>query len=59
MGRRELSAPCERVKLDFRKKETHTPEYLKLNPNGKAYGNVKAWAERCLSRPAFQNATQA
>lgn len=31
----ELSVPCERVRLDFRKKETRTPEFLKLNPNGK------------------------
>lgn len=31
----ELGIPCERVKLDLSKKETHTPEFLKLNPNGK------------------------
>jgi glutathione S-transferase len=30
----ELGVPCERVKLDISKKETKTPEYLKLNPNG-------------------------
>jgi glutathione S-transferase len=31
----ELSVPCERVLVDFRKGETKTPEFLKLNPNGK------------------------
>jgi glutathione S-transferase len=30
----ELGVPCERVKLDFRKKETKTEAFLKLNPNG-------------------------
>ena len=30
----ELSVPCERIKLDVQKKETKTPEFLKLNPNG-------------------------
>jgi glutathione S-transferase len=30
----ELGVPCERVKLDFHKGETKTPEFLKLNPNG-------------------------
>jgi glutathione S-transferase len=31
----ELAVPCERVRVDFRKGETKTPEFLKLNPNGK------------------------
>lgn len=30
----ELGVQCERVKLDFQKKETRTPAFLKLNPNG-------------------------
>jgi glutathione S-transferase len=30
----ELGVPCERIKLDIPKKETKTPEFLKLNPNG-------------------------
>ena len=30
----ELGVPCERVKLDIQKKETKTPAFLKLNPNG-------------------------
>jgi glutathione S-transferase len=30
----ELGLQCERVKLDIQKKETKTPEFLKLNPNG-------------------------
>jgi glutathione S-transferase len=31
----ELGVPCERVVVDFQKKETRTPEFLKLNPNGR------------------------
>jgi glutathione S-transferase len=31
----ELSVPCERVLVDFRKGDTKAPEFLKLNPNGK------------------------
>ena len=31
----ELGVPCEKVRLDLQKQETKTPEYLKLNPNGK------------------------
>lgn len=31
----ELSVQCERVLIDFRKGETRTAEFLKLNPNGK------------------------
>jgi glutathione S-transferase len=31
----ELSVPCERVLVDFRKGETKAPEFLELNPNGK------------------------
>jgi glutathione S-transferase len=31
----ELGLPCEKVKLDLAKKETHTPEFLAMNPNGK------------------------
>jgi len=30
----ELGVPCERVKVDFQKKETKTPAFLALNPNG-------------------------
>jgi glutathione S-transferase len=30
----ELGVQCERVKLDIQKKETKTPAFLKLNPNG-------------------------
>jgi glutathione S-transferase len=30
----ELGVPCERVKVDISKKETKTPDFLKLNPNG-------------------------
>jgi glutathione S-transferase len=30
----ELGLACERVKVDLQKKETKTPEFLKLNPNG-------------------------
>lgn len=31
----ELQIPHERVKVDLQAKGTHTPEFLKLNPNGK------------------------
>jgi glutathione S-transferase len=31
----ELGIPCEKVRLDLAKKETHTPAFLALNPNGK------------------------
>ena len=30
----EFGVPCERVKLDIRKRETKTEAFLKLNPNG-------------------------
>src|ERR1700693_5447386 len=30
----EMEVPCERVKVDIRKKETKTEAFLKLNPNG-------------------------
>lgn len=31
----ELGMPCERVTIELNKGQTHTPEYLRLNPNGK------------------------
>ena len=31
----ELGVPCERVKVDLKKGESHSPEFLRLNPNGK------------------------
>jgi glutathione S-transferase len=31
----EIGAPYEKVRVDLSKKETRTPEFLKLNPNGK------------------------
>lgn len=30
----ELGVPCERKRVDIQKKETKSPEFLKLNPNG-------------------------
>jgi glutathione S-transferase len=31
----ELGVPCERIAVDVQKKETRTPAFLKLNPNGR------------------------
>jgi glutathione S-transferase len=31
----ELAAPCERVTVDIKKGDTHTQEFLRVNPNGK------------------------
>ena len=31
----ELGVPCEKIRVDLQKGGTHTPEYLRLNPNGK------------------------
>ena len=31
----ELAVPCERVAIDIKKGNTHTPEFLRINPNGK------------------------
>jgi glutathione S-transferase len=31
----ELGVPCERVRVDLKAGATRTPEFLKLNPNGK------------------------
>ena len=31
----ELNIPCEKIKLDIQKGDTKTPEFLKVNPNGK------------------------
>src|ERR1700731_1292235 len=31
----ELGVPCERVRVDFQKKETRTPQFLAMNPNGR------------------------
>ena len=31
----ELDLPCEKIKLDIQKGDTKTPEFLKVNPNGK------------------------
>ncbi|MBW4051684.1 MAG: glutathione S-transferase family protein [Proteobacteria bacterium] len=31
----ELAVHCERIRIDLKKGETRTPEFLRLNPNGK------------------------
>lgn len=31
----ELAIPCERVRIDLKKGETRTQEFLRINPNGK------------------------
>lgn len=31
----ELDVPCERIKIDLKVGDTHKPDFLKINPNGK------------------------
>jgi glutathione S-transferase len=49
----ELGVPCERVKLDFSKKETKTPEFLKVNPNGRVpaivHHGVAIWESAAIT----------
>jgi glutathione S-transferase len=49
----ELGIPCERVKLDFSKKETKTPEFLKVNPNGRVpaivHHGVAIWESAAIT----------
>lgn len=49
----ELGVPCEKIKLDLKKGETHTPEYLRLNPNGKVplvvHDGVPIWESAAIT----------
>ena len=49
----ELQAPVEIVNVDFRRGENKTPEYLRLNPNGKVPvlvdGDLVLWESRSIN----------
>ncbi len=49
----ELQAPVEIVNVDFRRGEHRTPEYLRLNPNGKVPvlvdGDLVLWESRAIN----------
>lgn len=49
----ELAVPCERVKVDLKKKESHTPEFRRLNPNGKVpvlvHDGVVIWESAAIT----------
>jgi len=49
----ELGTPHERVKLDIKKRETHTPDFLKINPNGKVptivHDGVAIWESSAIT----------
>jgi glutathione S-transferase len=49
----ELGLTCEKIKVDFAKKDTHTPEYLQLNPNGKVpllvHDGVPIWESAAIT----------
>ncbi len=49
----ELGTPCERVKVDMQKGETRTPQFLRLNPNGKVplivHDGVPIWESAAIT----------
>jgi len=49
----ELGVPCERVKIDIRKGETRTPQFLRVNPNGKVpaivHDGVAVWESAAIT----------
>jgi glutathione S-transferase len=49
----ELGIPCERVKLDISKKDTHKPDFTKLNPNQKVpvlvHDGVSIWESAAIT----------
>jgi glutathione S-transferase len=49
----ELAVPCERVTVDLQKGETHTQEFLRVNPNGKVpvlvHDGVAIWESAAIT----------
>jgi len=49
----ELGIPCEKIKLDLKKNETHTADFLRLNPNGKVplivHDGVPIWESAAIT----------
>ncbi len=49
----ELAVPCERVRIDLKKGETRTQEFLRLNPNGKVpvlvHDGVAIWESAAIT----------
>jgi glutathione S-transferase len=49
----ELAVPCERVNVDLKKGETHTQEFLRVNPNGKipvlVHDGVAIWESAAIT----------
>ena len=49
----ELDVPCEKVRVDLKKGETRTPDYLLLNPNGKVpllvHDGVSIWESAAIT----------
>ncbi len=49
----ELGVPCERVTVDLKKGETHTQEFLRVNPNGKipvlVHDGIAIWESAAIT----------
>lgn len=49
----ELDLPCEKIKIDIRAGGSQTPEYLRLNPNGKVpllvHDGVPIWESAAIT----------
>lgn len=49
----ELAVPCERVRIDLKKKESQTAEFRRLNPNGKVpvlvHDGVAIWESAAIT----------
>lgn len=49
----ELAVPCERIRIDLKKGETRTQEFLRLNPNGKVpvlvHDGIPIWESAAIT----------
>ncbi|HEY6517104.1 MAG TPA: glutathione S-transferase family protein [Steroidobacteraceae bacterium] len=49
----ELGVSCERITVDLKKKETHTQEFLRVNPNGKVpvlvHDGIAIWESAAIT----------